>query len=151
MTNDELYRIESLKKENGSRRMVEVKALLEELYEDYEKENKLTEIQQVVKELHLKWCDEMRNELRALECIKHRTIYDIEHDDLTFVNKLIYWGDELMIMGYVNNYKVSDYGVTWKPVSEVKDRDFTHIFGCKDKELEKVVLEIINERERGVR
>lgn len=93
-----------------------------------------------------------RIECLALECIKHRTIYDIEHDGLTFVNKLIYWGDELMIMGYVNNYKVSDYGVTWKPVSEVKNRDFTHIhiFGCNDNELEKFILDIINEKEKEV-
>ncbi len=47
-------------------RMIETKALLEELYEDYEsnQENGLTEKEEEVKKIHLNWCDEIIEELK---------------------------------------------------------------------------------------
>ena len=50
----------------------------------------------------------------ALDCIKHRCVYDISQKKNVFVNKLIYWGDVLFIKGYTNAYKVEDYDKTWK-------------------------------------
>lgn len=50
----------------------------------------------------------------ALLAIKRRVVYDLKLNEDVFVNKLIYWEDELMITGYAVQYKVSDYGKTWK-------------------------------------
>ena len=50
----------------------------------------------------------------ALECIKNRTLFDMRINKMVFVNKLIYWENDLMIRGYNDAYKVEDYGITWK-------------------------------------
>lgn len=50
--------------------------------------------------------------IAALKCIKLRGVHDIEDNKLIFVNKLIYWGDDLMIGGY-KFYKVEDFNKTW--------------------------------------
>ena len=50
----------------------------------------------------------------ALLAIKRRAIYDLKLNSYVWVNKLIYYGDDLMITGYAVQYKVSDYGKTWK-------------------------------------
>lgn len=51
----------------------------------------------------------------ALLAIKRRVVYDLKLNSYVWVNKLIYWKDELMIVsGYASQYKVSDYGKTWK-------------------------------------
>ena len=53
-------------------------------------------------------------EEKAIISIKKRSLYDIKKEKYVFVNKLIYWYDDLMIKGYVNdNYIVEDYGKTW--------------------------------------
>ena len=54
-----------------------------------------------------------KNEI-ALLAIKRRAIYDLKLNSYVWVNKLIYYGDDLMITGYAVQYKVSDYGKTWK-------------------------------------
>ena len=57
----------------------------------------------------------MKNEEIALLAIKRRVVYDLKLNSYVWVNKLIYWKDELMISsGYAVQYKVSDYGKTWK-------------------------------------
>lgn len=56
----------------------------------------------------------------ALLAIKRRVVYDLKLNSYVWVNKLIYWKDELMISGYAVHYKVSDYGKTWK-LSVVED------------------------------
>ena len=50
----------------------------------------------------------------ALLAIARRSVYDIQKEDYPFVNKLIYWGDDLMILGFTTAYHVADYGKTWK-------------------------------------
>lgn len=56
----------------------------------------------------------MTNNEIALLAIKRRVVYDLKLNEYVFVNKLIYWEDELMITGYAVQYKVADYGKTWK-------------------------------------
>ena len=56
----------------------------------------------------------MENEEIALQAIRQRAVYDLKKNKYLFVNKLIYWKDDLMITGYAVQYKVSDYGKTWK-------------------------------------
>lgn len=56
----------------------------------------------------------MKNEEIALLAIKHRAIYDLKLNSYVWVNKLIYWEDELMISSYAVHYRVSDYEKTWK-------------------------------------
>lgn len=56
----------------------------------------------------------MTNNEIALLAIKRRVVYDLKLNEDVFVNKLIYWKDDLMITGYASQYKVSDYGKTWK-------------------------------------
>ena len=55
---------------------------------------------------------------KAIKCIEKRSIYSIELKEYVFVNKLIYWEDDLMIIGYSDKsqFKVEDYGITWKEV-----------------------------------
>ena len=50
----------------------------------------------------------------AIAAIKNRSLYDRQLNKYVFVNKLIYWGDELMIKGVQYTYKVKDYGITWR-------------------------------------
>lgn len=56
----------------------------------------------------------MTNSEIALLAIKHRVVYDLKLNSYVWVNKLIYCGDDLMISGYAVQYKVADYGKTWK-------------------------------------
>ena len=56
----------------------------------------------------------MTNTERALNCIKKRMLFDLRKNQMVFVNKLIYWEDDLMIRGYDDYYKAEDYGITWK-------------------------------------
>ena len=52
---------------------------------------------------------------KALLAIRRRVVYDLKAKSYVYVNKLIYWADELMIIGYGNaHYKANDYGITWK-------------------------------------
>lgn len=70
----------------------------------------------------------MTNSEIALLAIKRRAIYDLKLNEYAWVNKLIYWKDELMITGYAHNYKVSDYGKTWKlSVDEGLEQRYTTI------------------------
>lgn len=57
---------------------------------------------------------------KAIKCIKNLSAYNIELKEHVFVNKLIYWKDDLMLTGYSDNshFKVEDYGITWKEVEE---------------------------------
>lgn len=63
-------------------------------------------------------CDLIRNILRAINGIESRAVYNIKEKKIVFVNKLIYWGNDLMIIGYSSesNFKVDDYGITWREV-----------------------------------
>lgn len=58
----------------------------------------------------------MESKEAALLAIEHREVYDLKLNRLVWVNKLIYWGDELMILGYAMEaeYKVSEYGISWR-------------------------------------
>lgn len=56
----------------------------------------------------------MENREAALLAINHRAVYDISLNRYVYVNKLIYWGDELMILGYTAQYKASEYGKSWR-------------------------------------
>lgn len=56
----------------------------------------------------------MENSQIALQAIKRRVAYDLKLNSYVWVNKLIYYGDDLMITGYASQYRVSDYGKTWK-------------------------------------
>lgn len=56
----------------------------------------------------------MENEEIAILAIKRRVVYDLKLNEYVWVNKLIYYGDDLMITGYASQYKVSDYEKTWK-------------------------------------
>lgn len=60
----------------------------------------------------------IENQLRAISCIENRALFDIEANKIVLVNKLIYIGDELVIKGYVYEYKVADYGKDWREVRE---------------------------------
>ena len=54
---------------------------------------------------------------KAIKCIKNRKVYNIKLKKDVFVNKLIYWEDDLMLIGYKtteSQFKVEDYGITWK-------------------------------------
>lgn len=58
----------------------------------------------------------MENREAALLAIEHREVYDIRLNRCVWVNKLVYWGDELMILGYAMEaeYKASEYGTSWR-------------------------------------
>lgn len=60
-------------------------------------------------------CKQIQKDLEVLETIKKRSLYDMKKKKDQFVNKLIYWDDDLMIIGYGldNKYKAKDYGKTW--------------------------------------
>ena len=60
----------------------------------------------------------MENDEVALQAIKNRAVYDLKLNEYVWVNKLIYWEDELMVVGYAVNYKASEYGKTWKLVDD---------------------------------
>lgn len=49
----------------------------------------------------------------ALAAIRHRAVYDINRQAFVFVNRLIYWDIDLVILGYAEHYYAEDYGVTW--------------------------------------
>lgn len=58
---------------------------------------------------------------KAIKCIKNRSAYNIKLKEYVFVNKLIYWADDLMLIGYSGDksrFKVEDYGITWKEVEK---------------------------------
>lgn len=57
---------------------------------------------------------------KAIKCIKNRSAYNIKLKEYVFVNKLIYWADDLMLIGYSDEskFKVEDYGITWKEVEK---------------------------------
>lgn len=54
----------------------------------------------------------------ALEAIKRRSVYSAKLKGYTFVNKLIYWADDLMLVGYEAHYRVDEYGKTWALAKE---------------------------------
>lgn len=58
----------------------------------------------------------MESKEAALLAIEHREVYDLKLNRWVWVNKLIYWGDELMILGYAMEaqYKASEYGSSWR-------------------------------------
>lgn len=58
----------------------------------------------------------MESREAALLAIEHREVYDLRLNRFVWVNKLVYWGDELMILGYSMEaeYKVYDYGSSWR-------------------------------------
>lgn len=58
----------------------------------------------------------MENKEAALLAIEHRQVYDLKLNRCVWVNKLVYWGDELMILGYAMEaeYKASEYGRSWR-------------------------------------
>lgn len=58
------------------------------------------------------------NQLVAISCIENRALFDIKKKKIVFVNKLIYIGEDLMIKSYFDEYKVEDYGKTWREVRE---------------------------------
>ena len=70
----------------------------------------------------------MENEKIALLAIKHRFVYDIKLNKYVWANRLVYWGDELVISGFAGRYRVSDYGKTWK-LSVVEGIDQRYIAG----------------------
>lgn len=78
-----------------------------------------------LRELAILYVDDIIDELEvyntAIKCIKNRMLYDIEQNKNVFVNKLIYWEDELMING-INPYKVKDYKKTWYLPKIEKDK-----------------------------
>ena len=49
----------------------------------------------------------------ALSAIRRRAVYDINCQKFVFVNRLIYWDSDLVILGYADHYYAEDYGVTW--------------------------------------
>lgn len=50
----------------------------------------------------------------ALKAIKRQEVYDTRLNEYAFANKLLFWGDELVIGGYSLQYRVSEYGKTWR-------------------------------------
>lgn len=64
----------------------------------------------------------MESKEAALLAIEHREVYDLKLDRFVWVNKLVYWGDELMILGYAMEaqYNASEYGRSWR-LSEKED------------------------------
>ena len=58
---------------------------------------------------------------KAIQCIKNRVAYNIKEKRTVFVNKLIYWGNDLMLNGFTpsSRFKVEDYGITWKVLQPV--------------------------------
>lgn len=83
-----------------------------EYFEDMVSSNQLDYNDEEIK------CDLIRNQLRAISCIENRALFDIEQEQVVFVNKLIYIDNDLMIKGYLEVYKVENYGKTWREVRE---------------------------------
>ena len=54
----------------------------------------------------------------ALEAIKRRSVYSAKAKGFVFVNRLIYWSEELMLIGYVEGFRVDEYGKTWALTEE---------------------------------
>ena len=54
-------------------------------------------------------------ELMALQAIRRRSVFLLDERRIVYVNKLIYWEDELMILGYGETppLKASEYARTW--------------------------------------
>ena len=65
-----------------------------------------------------KKCNLIINQLRAIGCINNRAIFDMEKNQVVFVNKLIYIENALIIKGYLKDYKVDEYGKSWREVRE---------------------------------
>jgi len=83
----------------------------------------------------------MENDEIALQAIRQKAVYDLKLNKYVFVNKLIYLKDKLMIVGYTTQYRVSDYGKTWRLlVAEEYEQRYTL---CKDfeKYLDKISKE----------
>ena len=69
-----------------------------------------------------------KNEEIALLAIKRMFVYDLKLNKYVCVNRLVYWGDELVIAGFAVRYRVSEYGETWK-LSVVEGLDQRYIAG----------------------
>lgn len=63
----------------------------------------------------------MGNNEAALLAIKNRVVYDLKLNEYVWVNKLIYWEDELMILGVSGQYKASEYMKAWKLTDDEKE------------------------------
>lgn len=50
----------------------------------------------------------------ALLAIIQRSVYDLKLNSYAWVNKIICLEDELVIAGYTMQYRVFDYGKTWR-------------------------------------
>lgn len=83
---------------------------------------------------------ELERIMAAIMVIRFRRIYDLEEKENVWANKLIYWGDKLMIDGY-KYYKVEDYKKTWDFPMYI-DTD-TYI-GSDLTEEKKELLEVLN-------
>ena len=81
----------------------------------------------------------MENSKIALLAIKQGAVYDLEINRYFWVNKLIYWKDELMIVGYAVNYKVSEHGKTWRLTADEKLEQNTTLLKDFDEWLEKTI------------
>ena len=54
-------------------------------------------------------------EHKAITCIYNRRAYDKKQNKNVFVNKLIFWGSELMMLGLSGEvFRVIDYKKTWE-------------------------------------
>jgi hypothetical protein len=54
-------------------------------------------------------------EQKAITCIYNRCAYDKKQKKNIFVNKLIFWGSELMMLGLSGEeFRVVDYKKTWE-------------------------------------
>jgi hypothetical protein len=74
-------------------------------------------------------CDLIRNQLRAISCIENRAVFDIKQNKIVLVDKLIYIGDYLIIKSYLgfDEFKVDDYGKTWREVRESEEHEVVHL------------------------
>ena len=83
----------------------------------------------------------MKNSEIALLAIKQRAVYDLNLNEYVWVNKLIYWEDELVILGYAVNYKVSEHGKTWRLTSDEELEQNTTILKDFEQYLDKISKE----------
>lgn len=69
----------------------------------------LAQLDQCQEECNVK----QENLYNALYSIKRKLVYDIFAKDVKFVNKLMYYENELMLTGPDCEYKVSEFEKTW--------------------------------------
>ena len=64
--------------------------------------------------------------LDVMLAIKRRAVYDADDKEYRFVNKLIFHGDELMMMGYGVEYRADDEEYRWR-LNELETKRFAFI------------------------